>query len=286
MTTVLVTGASGNIGSQVVQELRRRGVAVRAFVRNPDMAAAKLGNTALAVGNFSDPASIRRALSGVDQVFLCSADGPDKVAHEIAVIDAAVAAGIDRIVKLSTIHAQVGSPLPTFDWHGTIETYLAHTGLPAVVLRSSFFMSNLMLMARGIAQAGQLFAPASDARVAMIHPQDVAAAAAAVLHGAGQTGSSYLITGGTAVSFADVAQALTTATGRPVAFADIPEQAAMEAFKGSGFPEWLVTQLVGVFRLIRQGAYEQSTQDVHKLIGRAPHTIVDFANDYASVFGR
>ena len=145
MMRVLVSGATGNVGSRVVQELRGRGVSIRAFVRDPAKAAEKLGDGAeLARGDFSDTASLHRALKGVDHLFLTSADGPQKVAHETAVIDAAAAAGVSQVVKLSTLGAQVGSPLPPFDWHGRIEQHLCRSEVPAVVLRASFYMSNLL----------------------------------------------------------------------------------------------------------------------------------------------
>src|SRR5687767_6955201 len=100
---ILVTGATGNVGSQVVRELRGRDVSVRAFVRSPDKAAEKLGDDVeLAVGDFSDSESLRRAMRGVTAVFVTSADGPQKVEHETAVIDAASAADASSIVKLST----------------------------------------------------------------------------------------------------------------------------------------------------------------------------------------
>jgi uncharacterized protein YbjT (DUF2867 family) len=286
MKKVLVTGATGNVGAQVVRELQAQGVPVRAFVRDPNTATARLGNVEMAVGNFTDLASLRRALLGVDRIFLSSADGPEKVAHEIAVIDAATDADIERIVKLSTIHAQMGSPLPTFKWHGEIEAYLSQSGVPAVVLRSSFFMLNLLMMAGGIAQTGQLYAPTSGARVAMIHPGDIAAAAAAVLIGSGHAGHTYQLTGGEAITFADVAQALAMATRRPVAFVDVPAEAAQAAFEGGEQPEWLVTQLLGAFELMRQGAYAQTSESVQTLTGRPPRTIADFARDYAAAFGR
>ena len=93
MTKVLVTGATGNVGSRVVQELRDRRVSVRAFVRDPAKAAEKLGDDVeLAAGDFSDTASLHRALEGMDCLFLTSADGPHKVEHETALIDAAAAA--------------------------------------------------------------------------------------------------------------------------------------------------------------------------------------------------
>jgi uncharacterized protein YbjT (DUF2867 family) len=284
MTTVLVTGATGTVGAQVVRELQAQAVPVRALVRDPEAAAARLGPVELAVGDFADRASLRRALQGVSRVFLSSADGPDKVAHEQAVIDAAAEVGIERIVKLSAINAGMDSPLPTFAWHGAIEHHLHRSGVRAVVLRAGFFMTNLLMVAGGVASTGQLYAPAGDARIAMVDPADVAAAAAALL-GGGHAGGCYELAGGEAISFADVAQAVAAATGRPVTFVNVPTDAAPAAFENGRNPPWLVAQLLGVFALIREGRYAQPSDTLPTLTGRAPRTIGDFARDYANAFG-
>ena len=102
MTKVLVTGATGNVGSQVVRELQERGASVRAFVRDTGKAAGMFGDgVELASGNFSDAASVRRALEGVEGVFIACANDPRQVEYETGVIDAAAATGVRRIVKLS-----------------------------------------------------------------------------------------------------------------------------------------------------------------------------------------
>jgi uncharacterized protein YbjT (DUF2867 family) len=112
MTKVLVTGGTGTVGAHLVRELCERGAAVRAFVRDPERAAARLGpGVELVAGDFADRASVRRAMQGVDRVFLTSADGPDQVAHETAVVDAAASAWVQRVVKLSFLGAELGSPI-------------------------------------------------------------------------------------------------------------------------------------------------------------------------------
>lgn len=171
MRTILVTGATGTAGSHVVRELRSRGVPARAFARDAGKAARLLGeDVELALGDFGDPESIRAALGGVDRVFLTSANGAEQVAHENAMIDAAAAAGVPRIVKLSAIHAQAGSPLPGQDWNGRIEAHLRRSGVPAVILRSTWFMSNVLASADAITHGGKLFAPAAGGKTAMIDP--------------------------------------------------------------------------------------------------------------------
>ena len=205
--TVLVTGATGNVGGHVVDELRGRGVAVRGFVRDPGRAAERFGGgVEIVVGDFEDPASVRGALDGADRVLLSSADGPRKVEHEAAVIDAAADAGVRLIVKASTVLAQAGSALPPFDWNGRSEDHLRRSGVPATVLRSHFYMTNLLAAAEQIRAGGPLVAPAGQGRVAMIDPRDVAAVAAAVLVGDGHEGRTYELTGREPRSLAEFIQ--------------------------------------------------------------------------------
>jgi nucleoside-diphosphate-sugar epimerase len=112
MQRVLVTGATGNVGSRVVRELLERGVPVRAFVRDPGKAAAQLGDhVEPAVGDFGDPGSMKAALDGVDGVFLACSNQPRQVEYETRVIDAAREMGVRRIVKLSARGAEIGSPV-------------------------------------------------------------------------------------------------------------------------------------------------------------------------------
>jgi uncharacterized protein YbjT (DUF2867 family) len=285
MTKVLVTGATGNIGTHVAHELRTRGASVRAFVRDPDKAAARLGDgVELAVGDFTDPASLRRALAGVDRVFLTSADGPQKVEHETAVVDAAAAAWVQRVVKLSTIGAQTGSALPPFDWHGRIEEHLLASTLPAVILRSSSYMTNLLMSAEQVRQ-GKLFAAADDGKVPMIDPRDVGAAAAVVLTDDGHDGKTYALTGPEAITYHHIAEQLGAATGHNVEFVDVPDGAFREGLVAAGMPDWLVAHLDGLFGMIRRGAFEQTTDTVRALTGRTPRSFAEFARDHAAAFG-
>jgi uncharacterized protein YbjT (DUF2867 family) len=271
--TVLVTGATGNVGAQVIRELRRRGIPARAFVRDPARAAEVLGDDVeLAPGDFEDRRSIRRAVDGVEQVFLSSADGPRKVEHETAIIDASAHAGVALIVKASTLSADPASPLAPFAWNGRSEEHLRRSGVPAVILRSGFYMTNVLAMVDG----DQLVSPAGAGRVAMIDPADVGAVAAAVMTGAEHAGRIYRLTGPTAITFAEASTAL------GVGYVDVPPEAAREHTVAAGFPDWLVAHLDGVFGLIRAGAFEESTDTVRVLTGREPRSFAAFAGEHAA----
>jgi uncharacterized protein YbjT (DUF2867 family) len=282
---VLVTGATGQAGSEVVRALLERGCAVRAFVRDPDKARCLFGDAVeLAIGDFADPHAVAAALAGVDDVVLSGPDDPRRVAWETALIDAAAMAGVRRIVKLSSIVAEPGAPVAFWDRHGRIEQRLGRSGIPAVIMRASFFMSNLVANAGQVAGEGRLYAPAGDARIAMIDPRDVGAAAAAVLSTPGHDGRTYVLTGPAAITYAQVAAALSAATGRPVQFTDVPDEDAMHGLIQAGLPDVVAEQVVQVFAMARQGAAEQVTATVASLTGRPARGFASFARDHARLF--
>jgi uncharacterized protein YbjT (DUF2867 family) len=286
MKKMLVTGATGNVGSGVVRELQGRGVSVRAFVRDPDKAAAMLGDgVELVSGDFSNPESTRRALEGVEGVFLACANDPRQVEYETGVIDAARQAGVRRIVKLSALGAEIGSPVAFWDWHGRIEEHLLTSGIPAVVLRPTFSMTNLLGSADAVRHAGSLFAPANGARVAMIDPRDIAEVAAVALAEDTHDAKAYTLTGPEAIIFERVAEELSAAAGRRVEFVAVPDEAARQGMIEQGVPEFVAGEIVKVFGFLRRGDQDRTTDTVRALTGREPRGLAEFARDHAGLFG-
>jgi uncharacterized protein YbjT (DUF2867 family) len=282
MNRVLVTGATGNVGSRVVQELRGRGVPVRAFVRDAGKASTMLGEgVELASGDFGDPGSIRAALRGVEGIFLACANDPRQVEYETRVIDAAKEMGVRRVVKLSALGAEVGSPVAFWDWHARIEEQLRASGVPFVILRPGFSMANLLASAEAVRHTGKLFAPAGDARISMVHPRDVGAAASFGLTGDGHERETYTLTGPAAITFEEVAGHLSEVMGREVEFVPIPDEAAQRGMIEQGLPEFVAGQIVAVFGVLRQGAQERTTDAVRDLTGGNPRDFAEFAREYA-----
>jgi uncharacterized protein YbjT (DUF2867 family) len=288
---IVVMGATGQAGSEVVRALVARGERVRAFVRDPGPARHKLGaDVELAVGDLADPRSVRVALDGAGTLFLSCADDPRRVGWETGAIDAAVAAGVRRVVKLSAVGAAPGSPVAFWDWHGQVEQHLRASGTGWVILRSSWYMSNLLAAAAQVAAEGRLYAPAGQARIAMIDPRDVGAAAAAVLcspgHGAsaGHEGQTYLLTGPRAITYDEVAAGLSAATRSRMEFIDVPGDAAYQAMIGDGMPGFVAEQIVAMFTALRQGVAAQVSPAVEALTGSAPRDFASFATDHARLF--
>jgi uncharacterized protein YbjT (DUF2867 family) len=282
---ILVTGATGTAGSQVVRALLEQRQDVRAFVRDPDRARRLFGDAVEpAVGDFADPHSVRAALAGADTVFLSCADDPRRVEWEIAAIAAAAEARVRRIVKLSSIVAQPGSPVAFWDWHGRVEQHLRESTIPAVYLHSSFFMSNLLAAADEVAREGLICAPAGDAGFAMIDPRDVGAAAAAALTTAGHDGRTYTLTGPEVLTYARVAAEVSAATGREVQFVDVPGEAARAGMVAGGLPDFAARQIVEIFALAKRGVAAGVTTAVESLTGRPARDFAGFARDHARAF--
>lgn len=284
---IAVTGATGNAGSQVVRALLERDQEVRVLARDAGRARSLFGSDVeLAVCDLADGRAVRSALAGAEAVFLSCADDPRRVAWEMDVIDAASALGVGRIVKLSSHVAELGSPVAFWDWHAQVERHLRASGVPAIVLRSAFFMTNVLIAAPQDGGDGKVYAPAGSARIAMIDPRDVGAAAAAVLAETALEGRTYTLTGPEAITYAQATAALSAATGRSLEFAHVPDADALAGMLGAGFPEAVAHEVVKIFALARAGGAEQVTRDVESLTGRPARGFTAFARDHAARLGR
>ena len=281
MNTTLVTGATGHVGSSLVPLLLEAGQHVRVLVRDPGRAAGSWGTDVEIhdLGRSGDA-----AFDGVDQLFLACGNVPEQVSFEQSAIDAAARAGIGRIVKLSARGATAGSPVAFWHWHALIEAHLAESGVPATVLRPSFLMTNLLEAASAISGQGMLVAPAGDARISMIDPRDVAAAAATALTFDGHQGRTYVLTGPAAPGYGQLAGDLGKVVGHPVSYLDVPPEAAREAMTGAGVPAFVADQVLNVFEALRRGEQAATSTAMKDLTGDVPRTFAEFAREHASAF--
>ena len=275
---VLVTAPTGNVGRHLVPMLTD----VRVFVRDP--ATLPAADVEVVTGDFGDPDSIRRAVSGVDQIWLATPNHPDQIAWETAIIDAAAEAGVQRIVKLSALDAKVGSPVAFADAHGRITEHLRASGLRHALVKPAFMMANLFGAIGSVQQADALYLPAGGAKVAMIDPRDVAAVAAALLTDDTRDGE-YTITGPAAVTFDEVAAELTEILGRPIGFVPVPDEAARAQLAEAGMDPWFAGNMVTQFGLLREGTQADAGDLVRTITGSEPHSVGDFLRAHAFLFG-
>lgn len=271
--TILVTGATGQLGRLVVDALARRSPSapLAVSVRSPDKAA-DLAARGIEVrhGDFDAPESLARTFAGAGTVLIVSGDAPVDVRirqHRNAV-DAAKAAGIGRVVYTSFVDPRPQSRFAFAAIHADTEDYLRASGLPFTILRNGVYADNLMGFIGRALESGTLAAPAGDGRVAFVSRADLAEATAAVLLGAGHAGRTYELTGPAAVSYHEVAAAVSRRSGRPIAYQPIATEAFADGLTRAGLPPFMVTALSGLFEAVAAGAYADVSDDGSRLAGR------------------
>jgi uncharacterized protein YbjT (DUF2867 family) len=282
---ILVTGATGNTGAAVLQQLEKRGAIVRAMVRSTKDAA-RLPTTSATVvtGNFDDPRSLETALNGVTRAYLVTPSSPDAEAQQMRFAELAAAAGVAHLVKLSQFAADQASPVRFLRYHAAVERRIRELGIGFTFLRPNLYFQGLLAFQPMIAAQGQFVAPIGDARVSAVDVRDIAAMAALTLTEDGHDGKTYTITGPAAVTHTEMANALSKAIGRPVAFMDVPSDAFAGALKAAGVPPWQVDGLVEDYAHYARGEAATISPHVRAVTGVDPRDVDRFAEDYASAF--
>ncbi|MBC6990693.1 SDR family oxidoreductase [Hymenobacter sp. BT491] len=279
--TILVTGATGTVGSEAVIALANRGLTVRAGVHSlikgdrlkhldPDIQLVEV--------DFHKPETLHVALTGAERVFMITPFTEDQVAISKQFIDAAKQAGVRQIVRLSAAGAESEPGIQLGRWHREIEKYLEQSGIPYTILRPGGFMQNFInYNADSIRHEGKLYAAVGEGKVAYVDVRDIAEVAAAILTNDVEqhNGKAYMLTGPEAIDMQEVAKALGEATGRPVEYVAISEEAARQAMAQA--PAWMTDALMELNHISQAGYASQTSPDVQNILGRAPFSIRDFA---------
>jgi len=283
---ILVTGATGKVGSALLDNLGNADVELRALIRNGSKARSLgLRNVEVVSGDFLESQTLRPALEGVDAIFLLTPIHPHQVQQAANVIDVASESGNDpHVVRLSVHQASHEAPTRISRQHAEIEERLISSGLPYTLLRPQSFMQNTLLSAPTVACQGRIFQPMKDGRLGMIDARDIGEVAAKVLTEDGHEGKTYTLTGPAAISFYDVAEALSEVLDKEVAYVPIPPEKAKEAMLDRGIPEWMADALNEYARAHSEGYSNWTTEDVERLLGRPATSYKEFASDFELLF--
>jgi uncharacterized protein YbjT (DUF2867 family) len=281
MPLILVTGATGTVGSEVVKQLAEVGHWVRALVRDPEKAKKFGAQVEIATGNLEKPETLGRAFAGVDKAFVLST-GPLLATLEGNAFEAAKTAGVKHIVKLSGRHigADFMAGAPLVQWHATSEQWLQTLGVPWTILRPGSFASNFLAWLDRKQSA--ILLPVGDGKDSFIDPRDIAAVAVRLLTTPGHDGRIYEITGSEWLDFSQAAQKLSTAIGKPVSYTNISEETARRGMLLSGIPPAYADSILRYLAGIRAGKIYAPTAAVQDLLGRPPRSFDDWSRDNAA----
>ena len=275
---IAITGATGTVGAEVVRQLVALGDRPRVLVRNVAASTALFGDNAEHVAvDLDQDATLGRALDGADRVFILTRQSLRQPDQERSIVEHAVRAGVAHLVKVSVFAADEQSPLRIAQQHGQIEHVLQGSGIPATILRPTYFMQNLLRAVR----AGELRSGVGSGRVAMVDARDVAAAAVAALTGPVGRNTTYTLTGPRALSFDDVADVLTDATGRPVRHRPAAPEGIRAATLRGGYEAWFGDDMARLHALLADGYEDIVTDGVVAATGTAPRALDEFARDFA-----
>jgi uncharacterized protein YbjT (DUF2867 family) len=283
---ILITGATGLTGAELVRRLSAKGIPSRALVRNLVKAQqlALLPNVEVAVGDMAQPDSMTEALRGVDRAMVISSSDPTMVETQSTFIDAARKAGVQHVVKLSGIIPELDSPFRFARMHAEIEKRLEDSGLAYTHLRAGEFMPSYFRQVPSIVGRGILALPMRDARIASLDIGDLAEVAIAVLTSPGHEGKTYPLTGPESLSMAEVAEKLSAAIGKTIRYVDVPPEEANKARLAAGMPPYLAEGLDELFAERRNGKESNVWPTIEEVFGRKPTTFDEFAVRNAAIF--
>lgn len=283
---ILVTGATGMTGSELVRRLSARGVRVRGLTRNMAKAAAlsALPNVEMVAGDMERPETLSSSLQGVEHAMLISSSDARMLEVQSNFIEAAQKAGVRHVVKLSGIMPELDSPFRYARMHGEIEKRLEASGMAFTNLRAGEFFTAYFRRVPLIVAKGALILPMEDARIASIDIGDLAEVAATVLTGTGHEGHTYSLTGPEALTMTEVAEKLSAATGNQITYVNVAPEEARSANLASGMPPYMADGLFELFAERRKGKEAQVSTVIPEIFGWQATRFDEFAARNAAIF--
>ncbi|HCG02464.1 MAG TPA: NAD(P)-dependent oxidoreductase [Chloroflexi bacterium] len=283
---ILITGATGLNGSELVRRLSAKGIPSRALVRNPAKAQilASLPNVEVVEGDMARPDSLTEALRGIERAMLISSSDPTMIETQSSFIDAARRAGVRHVVKLSGIIPELDSPFRFARMHAEIEQRLEDSGLAYTHLRAGEFMPSYFRQVPSIVARGIMALPMADARIASVDIGDLAEVAIVVLTTSGHEGKTYPLTGPESLTMAEVAEKLSAAIGKTIRYVDVPHEEAKAARLAAGMPPYLAEGLDELFSERRRGKESKVWPTIEEVFGLKPTRFDEFARQNAAIF--
>lgn len=281
---ILVTGATGSTGAEVIRQLLAMGEPLRALVHHQRSGLKVAAELEIVVGEYDNPATMKPAFVGIEKVYAVTPVDPKSVEWMQCLINTAVDAGVKHLVKLSAMNASTRSAVTLLRNHGITDENLRSSGLSFTIIQPSTFMQNVFWSIDTIKAQGALYQPVADTRQSMVDIVDVAAVVVKALTEPGHENNSYLLTGPAALSYNEVASDIAAAIGKPVQYIAVPAEVAKQSMLNMGMSPWLVQSLLELSAEVATGNFATISEDIQRLLGRPPNNFKDFIARYAALF--
>lgn len=277
---VLITGASGNVAGGVLPQLVKQGVAVKAYVRD-EAKAAKLKAMGVepVFGDFMDGAKLEAAAKGMDAVVSITPPGPNAADQASVITQATKRAGVGHIIRLSAIGAAADAPTDNGKLHHKTDTEIIESGIPYTILRPNFFMQNLLGSIPTIQAQGSMYWGMGEGCIGIIDVRDISDSLATLAGYGGHHGQIYVQTGPDSLSFAEIAESISKAIGKPVNYVAIPPEAVGEAIRGFGMGEWFAQVMMDYSRAYARGWGDFVNGNVEAITDKPARSFDQFAKE-------
>lgn len=291
LETILVTGATGNVGSELIKQLfkEKSNFNIKAAVHLVENAK-KVEGAGIDViqVDYNKPETLREALRDIDRLFFVPPESPNAIEHASNIVDEVKKSEIKHVVKLSALGADVESVVSSLRLHRQTEKIVEEAGIPFTFLRPAEFMQNFVnWYGLTIRSDNAFYLPAGDPKVSFVDVRDIAAVAVKALTGDGNgrhKGKVYTITGPEILSYHQAAEILSEATGKKIRYLNVPEEEYRQEMKDSGIGDWWINVIMEVYEFYKSRTQEQISTAVEEITGKKPITFAQFAKDYAEAF--
>ncbi len=281
---ILVTGATGHLGSQTIDFLLKKTAPANlaALVRNPEKAAAlREKGVEIRIGNYDDYASLVKAFQGIDKLYFVSgSDIAARSAQQQNVVNAAKEAGVKHVVYTSFQRKTEDGTSPiafVADVHLKTEQWLKASGIPYTIMKHGLYADMLpMFMGEKVIEQGLIYQPAGDGKAAFTLRKDMAEVGAVVLTSNGHENKEYNIVGNKAWSYTEIAELLTEITGKTIRYVSPSIEEFINTLTAVGVPEEYAGFFAAFAKSIEAGEFEDTSSDFERLVGRKPAQLPDF----------
>jgi uncharacterized protein YbjT (DUF2867 family) len=282
---ILVIGATGTIGSTVCELLKAENADFTALVRNDDKAKSFVSKAIKTVtGDLADMDSLRKAMHGIDKLFLLSVTSPDLPKLQGNASRIAKEQGIKHIVKISVRGAGVDADFNIGRFHGQTEIEIRELRIPFTFLQPHSFLQNLFFDRQTIVEQDAVYSSMGDGKIPMVDTRDIAAVAVKALLHDGHKGKSYILTGPEAISYHIIVAELSKALGREIKYISQTSEESYKAMMSWGMPDWLVDDMTNLNRIYGANKATEVSPAVEQILGRKPISLEKFIRDYAERF--
>ena len=282
---ILITGATGKTGSATAKSLGEKGETFRALIRNEEKKEGleSLGGEVV-IGSIENTDVVNQSMQGVKTVLVLLPNSESQLALEKQLVDSAKQAGVERIVKMSSIEATPDATSPIPKLHLESEEYIKQSGLAWTMIKPNFYMQNLLASAGTIKDQGKIFLPMGEGKTGMIDTTDVGKVIAKVLSEDGHESMNHEITGPEILSFYEVAEIFSKALGKQVDYVDVPMDAYKETLGQFLTNQWHLDAVIDLFKGIAEGGIEDKTNTFNELTGETPKSLSQFLAENSFIF--